>query len=38
MTFSCVAREHLVEGDLWMEMKIKMSGGAGESGQGGCSA
>lgn len=37
MTFSCVAREHLVEGGLWMEIKIKI-GGVGESGQGACGA
>lgn len=35
MTFSCVAREHLGEGGLWMERRIRMSVGVGESGQGG---
>lgn len=38
MAFSSVARERLVEGGLWMEMKIKMNGGVGESGQGACGA
>lgn len=38
MTFSCVAREQLLQGSLWMEMQIKMNGGVGESGQGACGA
>lgn len=38
MTFSCVAREQLLQGSHWMEMKIKMNGGVGESDQGACGA